>query len=113
MSMSGPGRRVGAIDIMDDSLRGLRSDHNALIGRFTLDDANTVIGLADWQQRTGQDRASVVATAEELFTYHSRTMLVITHVRTSCDSRLMFDALAPREESAESGVDLDSEKVLD
>jgi hypothetical protein len=58
----------GAIDIMEDSVRGLRSDHNALIGRFTLDDANTVIGLADWQKRTGQDKHSFVATAEELFT---------------------------------------------
>jgi hypothetical protein len=58
----------GAIDIMDDSLRGLRSDHNAMIGRFTVDDAVTVFGLADWQQRTGQDRSSVIATGEELFT---------------------------------------------
>jgi hypothetical protein len=57
----------GAINITRDSLPGLQSDHNAVIGRFTLDDATTIVDLARWRAETGQDARSFVATAEELF----------------------------------------------
>ena len=58
----------GALDVSEDSVPGLVSDRNALIGRFTLDDANTILGLADWQAKTKQDLHSVVASADALFT---------------------------------------------
>jgi hypothetical protein len=57
----------GAIDITRDSLPGLVSDHNIVIGRFTLDDAETVIDLERWRAETRQDASSFVATAAELF----------------------------------------------
>lgn len=59
--------RRGAIDLSKDSLPGLTSDHNIVIGRFTLDDANTVIDLDRWRRETGQDASSFVATAADLF----------------------------------------------
>ncbi len=57
----------GAIDLSRDSLPGLRSDHNLVIGRFTLDDAEPVINLDAWRAQTGQDANSKLATADELF----------------------------------------------
>ena len=57
----------GAMDFTRDSLPGLVSDHNVVIGRFTLDDAETVIDLERWRAETGQDASSFVATAAELF----------------------------------------------
>jgi hypothetical protein len=65
----------GAIDVSRDSLPGLTSDHNLLIGRFTLDDATTVIDLARWRAETGQDQHSAVATAAQLFVDPSRDRL--------------------------------------
>ena len=57
----------GAIDISADSLPGLESDYNAVISRFTTDDASTVLSLAQWQAQKGQDAHSLVATPAELF----------------------------------------------
>lgn len=57
----------GAIDLSRDSLRGLVSDHNIVIGRFTLDDAEPVIDLERWRTETGQEANSFIATAAELF----------------------------------------------
>lgn len=57
----------GAIDVSGDSFDGLDSDHNAVISRFTTDDASTLLTLAEWQAATGQDVNSLVATPEELF----------------------------------------------
>ena len=57
----------GAIDLSRDSLPGLVSDHNIVIGRFTLDDAEPVIDMAKWRAETRQEASSFVATAAELF----------------------------------------------
>lgn len=57
----------GAIDLSRDSLPGLVSDHNIVIGRFTLDDAEPVIDLEAWRTATGQEKSSFIATAQELF----------------------------------------------
>ena len=57
----------GAIDLSADSVPGLVSDHNIVIGRFTLDDAETILDLDAWRRATGQDASSFVATADDLF----------------------------------------------
>jgi hypothetical protein len=56
----------GSIDISADSLPGFSSNHNVVMERFTIDDGS-VQNLAQWQQRTGQDRDSLVATPAALF----------------------------------------------
>jgi hypothetical protein len=58
----------GAILASPDSLPGLSSNHNAVIGRFARDGSgSTVLSLAQWQSATGQDRSSLVATPTQLF----------------------------------------------
>jgi len=55
----------GAVTISPDSLSGFVSDHNAVEDRFTTDDGNTVLTLAQWQAATGQDAHSVVVAAPD------------------------------------------------
>lgn len=57
----------GAMSVATDSLTGLISDFNAVEDRFTIDDGDTVMTLAEWQGLTGLDGASLVATPTELF----------------------------------------------
>lgn len=57
----------GAVNISADSLPGFVCDHNAVTGRFTLDDEATLLDLAGWQAATGQDVDSFVAMADALF----------------------------------------------
>ncbi len=52
----------GAITASADSLSGLMSDYNAVMDRFSTDNGNTQITLAQWQAATGQDTHSVVVT---------------------------------------------------
>ena len=59
--------RHGAIDISADSLPGFKSDYNAVDGRFTTDDGNSVLSPADWTAATGQDAHSFVAAPAQLF----------------------------------------------
>lgn len=59
--------RRGAMDVSKDSVRGLDSDYNLVIGRYTLDDAESIIDLAAWRKATGQDAHSREATAGQLF----------------------------------------------
>jgi len=56
----------GAISADADSLAGFVSDYNAVIGRFTTDDGDSVLELAEWQA-LGYDTNSVEATPAELF----------------------------------------------
>jgi hypothetical protein len=56
----------GAITIDSSSLAGFTSDYNAVIGRFSTDGGNTVIGLPPWQA-LGYDAHAFVATPAELF----------------------------------------------
>ncbi len=57
----------GAMSVSADSLPGLVSDYNAVIDRFTTDDGDSRLTLAQWRAATGQDAHSLVATPEELF----------------------------------------------
>jgi parallel beta-helix repeat protein len=57
----------GSIDISTDSLPGFKSDYNIVVNRFTTNDGNTVQTLAQWQQATGQDKHSKIATTSQLF----------------------------------------------
>jgi parallel beta-helix repeat protein len=57
----------GSIDISTDSLTGFKSNYNVVMQRFTLDDGNTILTLAQWQSQTGQDKNSIVSTPAKLF----------------------------------------------
>ncbi len=57
----------GAISISLDSLPGFSSDRNALEDRFTTDDGDSVITLAEWQSQTGQDLGSFTTVPGDLF----------------------------------------------
>ena len=57
----------GSIDISDDSRLGFQSDYNVLMHRFTVNQGNSVINLANWQEQTGQDQHSIIASVDELF----------------------------------------------
>lgn len=57
----------GSIDISANSRLGFHSDYNVLMHRFTLNQGNSVINLAAWQDETGQDDHSIIATADQLF----------------------------------------------
>ncbi len=57
----------GAIDISPDSLSGFSSDYNAVLSRFTTDDSDTILNLAQWRAATGNDLHSLVADAAALF----------------------------------------------
>ena len=68
----------GSMHVATDSLADFSSDHNAVMDRFTVDDGDTVLTLAQWRQLTGQDQSSFLATPDELFVdpeaddYHHR-----------------------------------------
>jgi hypothetical protein len=67
----------GSINILGDSLPGFVSEGNVVMERFSLDDGDTVLDLAEWRSATGQDLHSLVATAAALFAapgadYHLR-----------------------------------------
>lgn len=57
----------GAVDISADSLTGFVSNNNVVIGRFTNDDGNSVLDLAEWRAGTGQDTASLEAAIDDVF----------------------------------------------
>ncbi|HEU4727191.1 MAG TPA: right-handed parallel beta-helix repeat-containing protein [Kofleriaceae bacterium] len=60
-----PSASRGAIDLCAACTSGLVSDHNAVVGRFSIE--GTTVDLAGWRARTGGDAASFVATEAELF----------------------------------------------
>lgn len=60
-----PSTSRGAIDVCAACVRGLASDHNAVVGRFSID--GSIVDLATWRARTGGDAASFVASDAELF----------------------------------------------
>jgi hypothetical protein len=57
----------GSLDISADSLPGFTDDNNAVMERFTSDGGDSILTLAEWQQQTGQDAQSFVATPAQLF----------------------------------------------
>jgi hypothetical protein len=60
-----PSPSRGAVDLCGACASGLVSDHNAVVGRFSID--GTMIDLATWRARTGGDAASFAASEAELF----------------------------------------------
>ena len=60
-------QRNGAIAVADDSKAGLTSDFNAVADRFSADGGDNILTLQDWQQATGQDTHSLLATPEGMF----------------------------------------------
>lgn len=56
----------GSISVSTDSLTGLVSDYNVVMDRFTTNDGDTRLTLAQWQQ-TGRDAHSLIATPAQLF----------------------------------------------
>lgn len=57
----------GAMSVDADCLSGFVSDYNAVIDRFTTNDGDSVVSLAQWRVATGQDVHSFVATPTQLF----------------------------------------------
>jgi hypothetical protein len=57
----------GSITVSADSRPGLLSDWNVVMDRFSIDDGNTRITLAQWRASTGQDAHSVIAVPAALF----------------------------------------------
>lgn len=57
----------GSISVSEDSLAGLSSDYNAVKDRFSVDDGESGVSLAQWRTATGQDAHSFVATLANLF----------------------------------------------
>ena len=57
----------GSITVSADSLAGLVSDYNVVMERFSTDDGDTRITLAQWRVATGQDMHSFIAVPADLF----------------------------------------------
>jgi hypothetical protein len=57
----------GAINIVRDSLPGFISDHNAVTNRFSTDDGESFLTLAQWRNATNQDGNSFVSEPAALF----------------------------------------------
>ena len=57
----------GSINIAADSLSGFRSDYNIVVDRFSLDDGDHFIRLAEWRSATGLDRHSQVSRPQDVF----------------------------------------------
>lgn len=56
----------GSISIGSPVSSGFESDYNVVMDRFTTDDGNTILTLAEWQA-LGYDQHSLIATAVNLF----------------------------------------------
>jgi hypothetical protein len=56
----------GSINIANGQAPGLNSDFNIVSDRFTVDDGDTVLTLAEWQA-LGYDDNSFIAAADDLF----------------------------------------------
>jgi hypothetical protein len=57
----------GSINILPNSLPGFDSDDNLTTDRFSTDDGDSVISLAQWRAATGQDADSRISSPSELF----------------------------------------------
>ena len=57
----------GSMTVCNTCLAGFTSDRNVVMNRFTLDDGNTVLTLAQWQLATGQDANSILSTQAAVF----------------------------------------------
>jgi len=57
----------GSITVSPDSLAGLASDFNVVMDRFSVDDGNSRVTLAQWRAATGGDQHSIIAPPAMLF----------------------------------------------
>jgi parallel beta-helix repeat protein len=57
----------GSITVSADSVPGLTSDYNVVMDRFSTDDGDTRLTLAQWRAATGQDLHSLIAVPADLF----------------------------------------------
>ncbi len=56
----------GSIELPADTIAGFESDYNIVMDRFSIDDGNSVIGLAQWQG-LGYDANSFIISLPQLF----------------------------------------------
>jgi hypothetical protein len=61
-----PDTNHGSILIAKSKVTGFQSDHNVVVNRFSGNDGNSTIALAQWQ-KLGFDLHSIVATPAQLF----------------------------------------------
>ena len=57
----------GSISADEVVLETLHCDHNITTNRLSIDDGDTVISLAEWQEATDNDAASFISTGPEIF----------------------------------------------
>jgi hypothetical protein len=57
----------GSLTVNTDSLPGLVSDWNVVMNRFSTDEGDTILTLAQWRTQTGQDQHSFIAVPANLF----------------------------------------------
>jgi hypothetical protein len=65
-------KRNGGLSVDTDSKIGLFSDFNAVADRFSPDGGDSSLGLQDWQQSTGQDTHSLLATPDGVFANYAK-----------------------------------------
>jgi hypothetical protein len=56
----------GSIELPAEIISGFVSDYNIVMDRFSIDDGNNVIGLAEWQA-LGYDNNSIIINLSQLF----------------------------------------------
>jgi len=53
--------------IASASVSGFHSDYNVVVNRFSYNNDNSIVSLATWRNKTGQDAHSIIATPAQLF----------------------------------------------
>ncbi len=102
----------GGIVIDAQSLIGFKSDYNAIIDRFSADGDNTIIALAAWRTKTGQDLHSVTVSNTELFVnaasndYHLKAACKAINTGTSTISSLVLHDLENHIRPMGTGFDI-------
>lgn len=85
-----PSASRGAVDLCGACASGLLSDHNAVVGRFSID--GTMVDLATWRARTGGDAASFAASEAELFADPGAGNLALRSGSPAIDRGVVDDA---------------------
>ena len=93
----------GAIELDGAPGAGFMSDYNVVVDRFTIDDGNSVLTLAQWQSATGQDANSMLIDPSTLSSYFVDPANDDWHLRSG----------SPAEDSGTAGLGGASAPALD
>ena len=78
----------GSITVSPDSRPGLVSDWNVVMDRFSIDDGDSRVTLAQWRASTGQDMHSLIAVPADLFVYPAGNDFHLTPTSPARDAGL-------------------------